>query len=64
MLPPAEPLPLFARYDRPNFEQLLAARVGPRIRRRSPIVGAVIDAVGIQVIILTMAMAARIMAIH
>lgn len=61
-LPPAEPLPLFAKpKDRPTFEQLLAARTGPRVRRRSPLVGAMVDAVGIQVIILTMTMVIRTM---
>jgi hypothetical protein len=51
-LPPPEPLALFKRRDKPTFDQLLA-------QRRSLLVGAVVDALAIQVIILTIALVVR-----
>jgi hypothetical protein len=57
LLPPPEPLPLFREVNTRTFEELLAARIGPKVRRRSWLVGAMIDAVGVQVIILTMTLA-------
>jgi hypothetical protein len=57
LLPPPEPLPLFRQVNTRTFEELLAERIGPKVRRRSWLVGAMIDAVGVQVIILTMTLA-------
>jgi hypothetical protein len=58
-LPPPEPLALFKRRDKPTFDQLLAKRLSTMVQRRSLLVGAVVDALAIQVIILTIALVVR-----
>jgi hypothetical protein len=57
LLPPPEPLPLFREVNTLTFEERLAKRLGPKVRRRSWLVGAMVDAVGLQVVILTLTLA-------